>query len=104
MTPEEALRLLRLIRYAPRPPTMTWLARQTGYTSAWLAAVERSGTMTQHMADRLQPTFDRLDFNGGQIAHRWPLGPLGAGPDAGPRGGARPRRKRRRRSMSLVVT
>jgi hypothetical protein len=98
MTPDEALRLLRLVRYAPRQPSLIWLAAQAGYSHTALYDAAKRDWMTQRMADRLEPAFRRIRvFDGHIVAFFSRPGDFqsragGARPGAGrkPRGGARP--------------
>jgi|SRR5215469_9789029 len=97
MTPDEALRALRMIRYGPRPPTFSMLARQTGYHRQALHQVVNRGWVSERMAKRLGQVleFQPVHISSGQIAFK---NGLGDGIDG--RGGARPgagRPKKRRR-------
>jgi len=86
MTPDEALRFLRLIRYAPRQPTIAWLASQSGYSPTALYDAVKRDWITQAMADRLEIAFQMISVSDGHLAFK--NARLGDFPDG--RGGARP--------------
>ena len=67
MTPAEGLRWLQLIRYAPRQPTIAWLANATGYSPTALYDSAKRGWMNQAMVDRLEPALRRLRVLEGHI-------------------------------------
>ena len=87
MTPEEGLRFLRLIRYAPRQPTISWLAQMSGYSKTALYDATRRDWMTQGMADRIGEAFQRVSVFDGHIVFFKNTRP---GDFAELRGGARP--------------
>lgn len=92
MTPQECLRIIRLVRFQPlkgRRITMAELARLTGYNPHSLHRVSRRGTVSHAMAARMTPILARLTLKtgslfGGEIASAISLGRLLEGPD--PRG------------------
>jgi hypothetical protein len=97
MTPDEAVRALRLIRYSPkrgRRLGIAWLARQSGYSREALYAVIRREWCSRTMAQRLDVVFKTVSLSNDRIAFTT-LGPLDGGRD--PRGrypagsGKRPR-------------
>jgi hypothetical protein len=97
MTPAEVLRHLQRIRYSPRagrPVSISWLARQSGYTHVGLFRAIRLGSITPDMARRLSPVLARVQLGvvnktQGDIAPT--LGQLGAGTGRLPVGRALPR-------------
>jgi hypothetical protein len=88
MTPEQALRVLRTLRFSPtknRPITFAELARQAGYHPPSLFRVAQRGWMTPTMANRLGQVFDKtISVSKDHIAPINTLGALNAGRD--PRG------------------
>jgi hypothetical protein len=97
MSPNEAVRLLRTVRYSPRRGRchgIGWLARESGHSRQALYAVIRRGWCSRPMAQRLGVVFKNVNLSNGHIAFAT-VGPFD--PDRDPRGrypagsGKRPR-------------
>jgi hypothetical protein len=106
MSPDEALRVLRTLRYSPkrgRRLGMAWVASKTGYARHSLYRAIMRGWVSRPMAERLGNVFDKTaTFSSGHSALSSSLGPLDADAALADGRGRWPRRRGHGRANSRL--